>query len=77
MSISDVSKTLNISWIAVKEIELKYLRKKYNHINLSQVTSIGIDEWWTGSFFLTIVRDMSSGKTLFVAKGKDGVFKTI
>ena len=72
MTITDVSKLLGISWVAVKSIEYDYLKAKYEHIDFSMVKNIGVDELWTGSAFLTIVRDMDDGRTLHVAEGKDG-----
>lgn len=72
MTISDVSRLLGISWVAVKDIELAYLKEKYKTINMATVKSIGIDEIWTGRSFLTIVRDMDDGRTLYVGEGKDG-----
>jgi len=72
MTITDISKLLGISWVAVKGIEFDYLRNKYEYIDFSMVKNIGIDEVWTGSAFLSIVRDMDDGRTLHVAEGKDG-----
>jgi len=72
MTIMDVSKLLGISWVAVKSIEFDYLEKKYKYIDFTKVENIGIDEIWTGSAFLSIVRDMDDGRTLHVAEGKDG-----
>lgn len=72
MTITDVSNLLGISWVAVKDIEFDYLKDKYKYIDFSMVKNIGVDELWTGSSFLTIVRDMDDGRTLHVAEGKDG-----
>ncbi|MCK4983574.1 MAG: transposase, partial [Victivallaceae bacterium] len=53
-------------------IEKSYLRKKYSKIKLKNVEDIGIDEVYIGAKhgFLTIVRELHSGKVLFVGEGK-------
>ncbi len=73
MTIKAVSEHLDLHWNTVKEIEKRYLRKKYAFINLSQVTVIGIDEVHIGGKkFLTVVRDLTTGAVLFIGDGKSG-----
>lgn len=71
MSILAISKYFNLQWNTVKEIEKKYLKKKYKHIKLKNTEYIGIDEIHIGqNGFLTIVRDLKSGNVLHIGNGK-------
>ncbi len=77
MSIKAVAQHFGLNWHTVKNIEKKYLKKKYQKIPLRHVQAIGIDEIHMGEKigekgYLTIVRDLNSGATLFVGKGKKG-----
>ena len=73
MSIKDVAVFLGLHWDTVKDIEKKYLKKKFSKIRLKNVKVIGIDELHTGNGFITIVRDLESGSVLHVGDGKGGV----
>jgi len=77
MSIKAVADYLDLNWDTVKNIEKKYLGKKYKHISLKKVHSIGIDEIYMGKKlgekgYFTIVKDLNSGAVLHVGKGKKG-----
>lgn len=74
MSIKGVAKFTGLNWETVKNIEKAWLRKKYRHIPLGEVTYLGIDEIHLGTRlgFITVVRDMESGAVLFIGKGKGG-----
>lgn len=72
MSITDVADFLGLHWGTVKDIEKKYLQKKFSKIKLKHVKIIGIDELHTGDGFITIVRDLESGSVLHVGEGKGG-----
>ena len=77
MSITAVANYFGLNWHTVKNVEKKYLRKKYDKISLRGVTAIGIDEVHMGEKignkgYLTIVRDLHSGASLFVGQGKSG-----
>ena len=77
MCISSITKFYNLHWSTIKDIEKRYLKKKYKDIPLYKVKNIGIDEVYMGKSigengFLTIVRDLDSGAVLFVGKGKSG-----
>ena len=77
MSIKAVANHFGLNWHTVKNAEKKHLRKKYEKISLKGVTAIGIDEVHMGKKiggkgYLTIVRDLYSGATLFVGRGKSG-----
>lgn len=72
MTITATAKHLKLHWDTVKDIEKSYLRKKYRKIELADVRDIGIDEVYIGAKhgFLSIVRDLFSGRVLFVGEGK-------
>ena len=62
MTIADVSKHLGISWDIVKNIQKRYLQKKYARPNLSELERIAIDEIYVGKRgYLTVVLDVLSG----------------
>ena len=74
MSIKDVAELTGLHWETVKNIEKKWLRKKYKRVKLKDVRYLGIDEVYLGKTlgYITIVRDLISGSVLFVGKGKGG-----
>lgn len=76
MTITAVAKHFNVHWELVKDLEKAHLKKKFKKVKLKNVRHIGIDEIHTGENigkdgYLTIVRDLDSGATLFVGKGKN------
>jgi transposase len=72
MTILDVARHLHISWDVVKDIEKRYLKKKFSHPRLRDVSSIAIDEIAVtkGHRYLTVVLDLESGAVIFVGDGK-------
>jgi len=77
MCIQSLANYFKLNWHTVKAVEKTYLSKKYSKISLKHISSIGIDEIHMGKRigdkgYLTIVRDLKSGATLFVGKGKKG-----
>jgi transposase len=71
MTITDVSKHLNLSWDIIKSIQKRYLLKKYAKPNLKQLKRIAIDEIFIGKQgYLTVVMDIYSGAVVFVGDGK-------
>jgi transposase len=72
MTISEVSKHLDVSWDMVKEIHKRYLHKNYGNPSLKHLTSIAIDEIYCGKKqkYLTIVLNLKTGAVVFVGKGK-------
>jgi len=74
MSITDIASHFSIDWKTVKDCEKKYLGKKFRHIPMKDVTTIGIDELYVKSQgkekYITIVRDLESGAVLYVGDGK-------
>lgn len=74
MSISAVAQFTGLHWDTVKEIEKSYLARKYAKVGIGAARRLGIDEVYLGKTFgfITVVRDLESGKVLFVGKGKGG-----
>ena len=72
MTMKDVCDYLNLDWRALKEIQKASLKKKYGQPELSNLTSIGIDEICIGKGhnYMTIVMDLISGSVVFMAEGK-------
>ena len=88
MSIRSIAMKYHLRWELVKEIEKRFLGRKYAHISAAHVRQIGIDEIHIGrnsdrTFrFLTIVRDLQSGAVIHVGNGKgvsalDGLSKKL
>lgn len=63
---------LGVSWDTVRDIEARYLGKKYQKPKLKHLTRIAIDEIYLGKSvkFLTVVLDLDSGAIVFVGRGK-------
>ena len=74
MAITAVAKFTGLHWQSVKEIETRYLAKKYAKVSLGSVRRLGIDEVYLGRKFgfITVVRNIDSGAVLFIGKGKGG-----
>ena len=74
MSIREVAHVTGLHWESVKNIEKKYLQKKYKTISLGAVRYLGIDEVHLGKKlgYITVVRDLESGRVLHIGKGKGG-----
>ena len=74
MSIRAVSNYFHLRWHTVKELEKKYLKKKFSRISMSEVKIIGIDEIYVSRTadqkFITVIRDLESGAVLYVGDGK-------
>jgi len=74
MTIKDVACYLGVSWDVVKEIQKKYLHRRFAKPKLKHVKQIAIDEISTGKGhqYVTIVMDLESGAVVHVGKGKGG-----
>ncbi len=79
MSLSAIAARYGLDWDTVKDLEKRWLEKKFRRIPMSEVRDIGIDEihvgheWVEGKRrqkYLTVVRDMQTGAVLFVGHGK-------
>jgi len=75
-SISDVARKLGIDWRTVKDAEKRVLEAEYRTVDLKGVARIGIDELHVfgnerkGRRFITVVRDLDTGRVLNVSRGK-------
>ena len=76
MTLSALSRHFGVDPRIIKACEKSCLARKYAHVRLKNVKSIGIDEIHIGKTkerkyrFLTIVRDLDTGAVLFVGDGK-------
>lgn len=71
MTIVDVSRHLMLSWDIVKNIQKRYLQKKYDKPDFKSLKRIAIDEIYVGkNRYLTVVMDIESGAVVFVGDGK-------
>lgn len=61
---------LNVSWDTIRDIEKRYLKKKFSQPKLKHVKRIAIDEIAVrkGHRYLTVVMDLDSGRIIFVGK---------
>src|SRR6266851_64095 len=72
MTIQDVADHLVIGWDTIKEIQAKYLLRRFGKPKLHKLKQIAIDEINVGKGhrYLTIVLDLLSGAVVFVGDGK-------
>ncbi len=72
MTILDVSRHLQVSWDIIKQIEKRYLTRRFGQPRLKDVSYLAIDEIAVrkGHKYLTVVLDMKSGAVVFVGDGK-------
>ena len=71
-TIKDVASITGLSWDQVKDIEKKYLRKKYDKVNFKNLVYISIDEFYIGKThkYFTFVTDLVTGRIVYVGKDK-------
>lgn len=88
MSIRSVAAKYHLRWEFVKEVEKRFLLRKYARTPVAHVKQIGIDEIHIGRNpdrthrYLTIVRDLQDGSVIHVSDGKgvaalDGLTKKL
>jgi transposase len=72
MTILDVANHLGVSWGIIKDIQKRYLTRKYKRPRLKHITRIAIDEISIGKGhrYLTVVLDLKTGAVIFVGDGK-------
>lgn len=72
MTILDVARHLGVSWDVVKDIQKRYLTKRYGRPKLKKLKLIAIDEISVGRGhrYLTVVLDLKTGAVVFVGDGK-------
>jgi len=75
MTIKDVACHLGVGWDIVKDIQKRYLQRRFAKPKLKHLKRIAIDEISTGKGqrkYVTIVLDLESGVVMHVGKGKGG-----
>jgi transposase len=72
MTIQDVARHLQVGWDVVKDIQKRYLERKFKRVKLKHLRQIAIDEIaiGRGHRYLTVVLDLVSGTVVFVGEGK-------
>lgn len=72
MTILDVAKHLGVSWGTIKEIQKRYLLKRYRRPSLKNIDCIAIDEISIGKghCYLTVVLNLKTGAVIHVGEGK-------
>jgi transposase len=73
-TIKAVAEHLNVSWDVVKDIQKRYLHKRFDKPKLKHLKQIAIDEISIGKGhrYVTIVMDLESGVIVHVGEGKGG-----
>lgn len=72
MTIQDIAWLLQTGWDTIKEIQKRYLKRKFSKPKLHKLKWIGIDEIAIGSGhkYWTIVMDLQKGNVVYVGEGK-------
>ena len=72
MTIQDVARHVRVSWDMVKDIQKRYLSKRFEKIRLRDLRLLAVDEICIGRGhrYLTVVLDLVSGAVVFVGDGK-------
>jgi transposase len=72
MTIQDVAQHLGVSWDVIKDIQKRYLTRRFARPRLKHLRRIAIDEICIGRGhrYLTVVLDLDSGAVVFVGDGK-------
>ena len=72
MTILDIARHLAVSWDVIKDIQKRYLQKKFSCPRLKDIHSLAIDEIAVkkGYTYLTVVLDLESGTVIFFGDGK-------
>ena len=72
MTIQDVAEHLQVSWDTIKEIQKRYLEKRFRKPRLAKLRQMAIDEIAIGKGhrYLTVVLNLETGAVVFVGEGK-------
>jgi transposase len=72
MTIKDSANHLQVSWDTIKDIQKRYLQKRFGKPKLRNLKEIAIDEVAAGKGhrYLTLVLDLRSGAVVYVGEGK-------
>jgi len=71
-TIQDAARHLDVGWDTIKDIQKRYLSKKYKKPKLRKLREIAIDEIAVGKGhrYLTVVLNLETGAVVFVGDGK-------
>lgn len=72
MTIQDVADHLGVSWDTIKDIQRRYLQRRFARPRLRHLKHIAVDEIAIGKGhrYVTVVLDLDSGAVVFVGDGK-------
>jgi len=72
MTIQDTARHLGVSWDVIKDIQKRYLTRRFSRPKLRKLSRIAIDEISIGKGhrYLTVVLDLATGAVVFVGDGK-------
>jgi transposase len=72
MTIQDVARHVGVGWYIVKDIQTRYLTRRFGRPKLKGLREIAIDEISIGKghHYLTVVLDLATGAVVFVGEGK-------
>jgi transposase len=72
MTIQDVAQHLQVGWDTIKDIQKRYLQKRFKKPRLGKLKQIAIDEIAIGKGhrYLTVVLNLETGAVVFVGDGK-------
>jgi transposase len=72
MTIQDVARHLGVSWDVIKDIQKRYLLRRFARPRLKHLRQIAIDEIsiGRGHRYVTVVLDLDSGAVMFVGEGR-------
>nr|VFJ98694.1 MAG: Transposase [Candidatus Kentron sp. LFY] len=72
MTIQDVAHYPSVSWDTIKDIQARYLHRRFDKPKLSKLKRTAVDEIYldSRSGYLTIVMDLDNGAVIDVAEGK-------
>lgn len=72
MTIKDAAAHLGVGWDTIKDIQKRYLQKRFGKPKLRNLKEIAIDEVAAGRGhrYLTLVLDLRSGAVVYVGEGK-------
>jgi len=73
-TILDCCRHLGVSWDIIKDIQKRYLTRRFSRPKLHKLRQIAIDEICIGKGhkYLTIVMNLKTGAVVFVGQGKGG-----
>jgi transposase len=72
MTIQDVADHLGVSWDVIKDIQKRYLHRRFKKVRLRGLRRIAIDEICIGKGhrYLTVVLDLLTGAVVYIGDGK-------